>query len=177
MPAQVTTLGRELVRRKLPDKYKHYADGVLDKKSITKMMTDIALHDPDDYVDILQDLNNIGQAVVSTYGRDTALPYADAAPGAETRKLNEQLRALRDKVMDDPKLTEEQKEQKMIELAGKYAAKVQDAVFEDNDKRHTSLASQINSGSRGNKTQLQKEKSLVFEACFRAFLDFHNSKF
>lgn len=156
MPEQVTTLGRELVRRKLPDKYKHYADGVLDKKSITKMMTDIALHDPDDYVDILQDLNNIGQAVVSTYGRDTALPYADAVPGKETRKLNEQLRILRDRIMDDPKLTEEQKEQKIIELAAKYTDKVQAAVFEDNDKRHTSLASQINSGSRGNKTQLQQ---------------------
>lgn len=156
MPSQVTTLGRELIRRKLPDKYKHYADGVLDKKSITKMMTDIALHDPDDYVEILQGLNNIGQAVVSTYGRDTALPYADAAPGKETRKLNAQLREIRDRIMDDPKLTEEQKEQKIIELAGKYTDKVQAAVFEDNDKRHTSLASQINSGSRGNKTQLQQ---------------------
>ena len=42
-----TTLGRELVRQKLPDKYKPYADKVLTKKVTTELMTEIAKEDPD----------------------------------------------------------------------------------------------------------------------------------
>ena len=59
-------------------------------------------------------------------------------------------------MLDDDSLTPEQKEEKIKELGYKYTQKVEDAVFADNDKRHTALASQINSGSRGNKTQLRQ---------------------
>lgn len=32
-----TTLGRELIRQKLPEKFKSYADQVLDKKKLTEL--------------------------------------------------------------------------------------------------------------------------------------------
>lgn len=152
----ITTLGRELVRRKLPDKYKHYADSPLDKGTVTRLMTEIAKDDPDGYVDVLQDLNNIGQAVVSAYGRDAALPFADMKIDAETRHLNDQLRAVVDKVLDDPNMTPAQKEQRIIELGYKYTQRVEDAVFKSNDRRNTAYASQIKSGTRGSKTQLMQ---------------------
>ena len=145
-----------MVRAKLPDAYKGWADKTLDKKQLSSLMTKLALEDPDRYVQILQDLNQIGEDVVSMYGRDAALSYIDSVPSKETMALNQQMRALVDKVLDDESLTEEQKEQKIIDIGYKYTQKVQDAVFEDQDKRHTALASQINSGSRGNKTQLMQ---------------------
>ena len=151
-----TTLGRELIRSKLPDKFKAYADRVLDKKSVTEMMTAIAQDDPDKYVDVLYDLDNLAQTVTSLYGRSAALPFEDLKISKGVRSLNAQLRAVVDKVLDDDSLTEKQKEDKITDLCYKYNKKVEDAVFADNDRRSTSFASQINSGSRGNKTQLMQ---------------------
>lgn len=154
--ASVTTLGRELIKRKLPEKYQHYVDGVLNKKNTTALMTALAKDDPDAYVDTLQGLNNIAQAVVSTYGRDAALPFTDLKIDADTKNLNLQLRALVDKILNDDSLTPAQKEAKMVDISYKYTQKVEDAVFRSNDRRGTALASQINSGSRGNKVQLMQ---------------------
>lgn len=151
-----TTLGRELIRQKLPDKYKPYADRVLDKKTTTALMTAIAEEDPDGYINVLQGLNDFAQAVVSSYGRDAALPFKDVLISKGIKAVKEKMQALVNKVLDDDSLTPEQKEEKIKELGYKYTQKVEDAVFDDNDKRHTALASQINSGSRGNKTQLRQ---------------------
>lgn len=151
-----TTLGRELIRRKLPDKFKDWADKPMTKGNIAELTTKLALDDPDKYVDILNDLDDIGESVVSTYGRDAALSFSDASPGKETLKIKTQLRMLVNNVINDPKLTTEQKEERIKELGYKYSQKIQEAVFEDQDKRGTALAAQINSGSRGNKTQLMQ---------------------
>ena len=119
-------------------------------------MTEVAADDPDAYVDILQNLNNFAQSVVSTYGRDAALSYGDVKLSKPIQQYNAQLRMLVDRILDDDTLTEEQQEEKIKALGYKYSQKVQEVVFGDNDKRHTALASQINSGSRGSKTQLMQ---------------------
>ena len=151
-----TTLGRELIRQRLPEKYKGYADKVLDKKTTTELMTAIAKEDPDGYVDVLQSLNNFAQAVVSLYGRESGLPFKDVRISTALRNYNKQLREVINKVLNNDSLTDKQKEQKIIDLGYKYTQKVQDVVFSDHDKRNTAFASQINSGSRGNKTQLMQ---------------------
>lgn len=151
-----TTLGREILRSRLPDQYKSFADKTWDKKTSDAIATQIAQEDPDGYIDILQNLNNFAQTVVSTYGRDAALPFRDMKVSANVRNINAKLRMLIDKVLDDDKLTDAQKEEKIKELGYKYTQKVEDLVFEDADKRHTALASQINSGARGKKVQLRQ---------------------
>lgn len=151
-----TTLGREILRSRLPDQYKSFADKTWDKKTSDAIATQIAKEDPDGYIDILQNLNNFAQTVVSTYGRDAALPFRDMKVSANVRNINAKLRMLIDKVLDDDKLTDAQKEEKIKELGYKYTQKVEDLVFEDADKRHTALASQINSGARGKKVQLRQ---------------------
>lgn len=151
-----TTLGREILRSRLPDQYKSLADRTWDKKTSDQITTQMAQDDPDAYIDILQDLNNFGQTVVSTYGRDAALPFRDLKVSANIRNINAKIRQLIDKILDDDRLTDSQKEQKITELGYKYTQKVEDAVFDDMDKRNTALASQINSGARGKKVQLRQ---------------------
>ena len=153
---EITTIGREIIREKLPEKYKKYASGTLDKSAVSKLMTKIALEDPDAYVDVLQDLNNVAMAVVSTYGRDTALPYSTSGAGKAMRTMNSQLREMQNNILNDRSLTPKQKEDKLVQLGYKYSSKVQQAVMDDNNKRHTALASQINSGSRGKPVQLMQ---------------------
>lgn len=152
----VTTLGRELVRSKLPEKYKSYADQPLDKKRLTALMTAIAADDPDGYIDILQAMNEIGEDAVSLYGRDTAITLDDLDTGREVKKANEHLRAIIRNVINDPKLTEEQKENKIKDLGYKYSEKVKELVLSDANSRKTAFANQIASGSRGNPTQLMQ---------------------
>ena len=152
----VTTLGRELIRGKLPEKYKAYADNVLDKKAVTKLMTIIAKEDPDGYVDILQDMNDIAQSVVSAYGRDASLSYADLRGSKNIESYNKQLKTLVTNTLNNNALSIPQKEERIKALGYKYSQKVQDAVLRDHNERKTSLASQINSGSRGNPTQLMQ---------------------
>lgn len=151
-----TTLGREILRSKLPDQYKALADKTWDKKTSDAITTQMAQDDPDAYIDILQALNNFGQTVVSTYGRDAALPFRDLRVSKAIRNINQHLRDLINKVLDDDKLTDAQKEEKIKELGYKYTQRVEDAVFDDMDKRNTALASQINSGARGKKVQLRQ---------------------
>jgi len=151
-----TTLGREILRSKLPDQYKALADKTWDKKTSDAITTQMAQDDPDAYIDILQALNNFGQTVVSTYGRDAALPFRDLRVSKAIRNINQHLRDLINKVLDDDSLTDAQKEEKIKELGYKYTQRVEDAVFDDMDKRNTALASQINSGARGKKVQLRQ---------------------
>lgn len=152
----VTTLGRELVRNALPDDYKGWADSALDKKRTTDLTTKLALKDPDAYVDILKKLGDIGERTVSLYGRDSALSYRELDSDKSLKALRDTLRSAVDRIMDDDSLSEDQKESKIIDLGYKYTAKVNDAVFDSQNRKGTSLANQINSGSRGNKTQLMQ---------------------
>ena len=152
----ITTVGRELVKNELPDKYKKYAEETIDKKRASILLTELAKDDPDAYIDILDRLSKIGEDIVSTHGREAALSYKDVKLTAPIKELNNKLKLVIKNVLNDKNLTEAQKEAKIIELGYKYSQKVQDAVYEDHNKRKTSLASQINSGSRGNKVQLMQ---------------------
>ena len=84
----VTTIGRQIVRGVLPQKYKNYADGQLNKGTIQKLTTAMAKQDPDAYINILQDLNTIGQRVVSVYGKDTTITLDDIDTGAQVRNAS-----------------------------------------------------------------------------------------
>lgn len=152
----ITTLGRERVRQILPDGYKDWADKPMTKKNVEALTTELAIKDPDGYADILAQLQDVGERVTTDYGRDAALSYSKIGPAKTIQTINKQLKATVDKILDDDSLNEEQKEKKIIDLGYKYTQKVQEEVFNDQDHRHTSLASQINSGSRGNKVQLMQ---------------------
>ena len=152
----VTTLGRQLVRRALPAKYKHYADDVLTAKKQKELMTAIAKEDPDGYIDVLQDMNAIGERVVSTYGKDTTITLDDLDSGAQIKNYRAKLNQLIRVTLNRKDLTPQQKQDKIIQLGYKYTAKMKDLGLQDANIRKTGLANQIVSGSRGNSVQLMQ---------------------
>ena len=153
---RITTIGRELIRKILPEDLRQHADKPLDKKNLDELMTVLAQRYPDKYVDILQELNRIGEDTVTYYGREAAFSMRDLRRGKEVMAVNKKLREIVDNILDDDSLSPEAKEKKILELGYKYSQKVQDLVFDDAKKRRTAFASQIVSGSRGNKTQLMQ---------------------
>lgn len=152
----VTTLGRQLVRKALPAKYKHYADDVLTAKKQKELMTAIAKEDPDGYIDVLQDMNAIGEHVVSTYGKDTTITFDDLDSGAQIKNYRAKLNQLIRVTLNRKDLTPQQKQDKIIQLGYKYTAKMKDLGLQDANTRKTGLANQIASGSRGNPVQLMQ---------------------
>lgn len=152
----VTTIGRQIVRGVLPQKYKNYADGELNKGTIQKLTTAMAKQDPDAYINILQDLNKIGQRVVSVYGKDTTITLDDLDTGAQVRNASNKLKQLISNVVNSDDLTQQQKQQKIIDLGYKYTEKLRQMAVDDAQKRKTGIANQIKSGSRGNAVQLMQ---------------------
>lgn len=151
-----TTLGRELLRQKLPDKYKMYADRLWDKNTVETVLTEIAKDDPDGYIDVLQGLNDLGRRVVTGYGKEASLSIKDFRKSAVIKKLQQSAIAAFRAIYNNPKLTEHQKEQAIHKLNSKLYAKAQDIIYKDHQERNTSLGSQMASGVRGNKSQLMQ---------------------
>lgn len=152
----VTTLGRETVKAVLPEKYKSWLDQPLTKSRLQKLTTELAKEDPDKYIDILQNLNAIGQSVVSVYGKDTTITLDDIDSGASVKNIRKKLQQLINNVVNDPKLSPQQKQDKIIQLGYKYTGKMRELGVQDARQRKTGIANQIASGSRGNPVQLMQ---------------------
>ena len=152
----VTTLGRETVKAVLPEKYKSWLDQPLTKGRLQKLTTELAKEDTDKYIDILQKLNAIGQSVVSVYGKDTTITLDDIDSGASVKNIRKKLQQLINNVVNDPKLSPQQKQNKIIQLGYKYTGKMRELGVQDARQRKTGIANQIASGSRGNPVQLMQ---------------------
>ena len=119
-------------------------------------MTAIAKEDPDGYIDVLQDMNAIGERVVSTYGKDTTITLDDIDSGAQLKNYRAKLKQLIRVTLNRKDLTPQQKQDKIVQLGYKYTAKMKDLGLQDANTRKTGLANQIASGSRGNPVQLMQ---------------------
>lgn len=151
-----TTLGREILRDVLPEKYKGYADRVWDKDTVEEALTGIIKDYPDQYVDILQGLNNVGRRVVTGYGGEAGISLKDFKKSAAIKKLQSTIQNAFRAIYNSDALTEEEKEKKIHDLNRRVFQKAQDIILKDHKERNTALASQIGSGVRGNPSQLMQ---------------------
>lgn len=151
-----TTLGRELLRSKLPERYKKYADRLWDKSTVETVLTQIAQEDPEGYVDILQGLNDLGRRVVTGYGKEASLSVKDFKQSAPILKLQASAMNAFRAIYNSDTLTHEQKEKAIHELNRKLYSKAQDIIYKDHQERNTALGSQMAAGVRGNKSQLMQ---------------------
>lgn len=151
-----TTLGRELLRQKLPDKYKAYADRLWDKNTVEEVLTSIAKDDPEGYVDVLQNLNDLGRKVVTGYGKEASLSIKDFKQSATILRLQQSAKKAFRAIYNNPNLDEDQKEKAIHDLNRKLYNKAQDIIYKDHQERNTALGSQMAAGVRGNKSQLMQ---------------------
>ena len=151
-----TTLGRELVRTVLPDKYKYAADTEWTSKEAAKILTRIAKEDKDQYESILHSLNNVGRNLVATYGREASLTLKDIRPGAAVRHFQESVRNAMKKVYSDPKLTQEEKKKRIIALGAKMYQRAIDISVQDAKDKGSAFALQMTAGVRGKPVQLMQ---------------------
>jgi len=157
MSERVTTIGRLQLQDALPKEYHGTLEvGGLTGKSVEKLMTRIAQERPQEYVDILDKLNNIGIRAVSLHGKTASLQRADLDTPEEIVQMRDKMMARIQEVQEDDLLDADEKEDVIKNIVLEFSKTVDDDLFAAVQKRGGSLAEQIKTGSRGNKTQLRQ---------------------
>lgn len=145
-----TTVGQIMVNAGLPEEYQDYGRS-LDKKSIRQLLERVAKERPDDYSQILKHLMDVGRSAASTKGASVSLKHLVA--GRAKRKIVNELRALNQADIDNPELTDEQRDKRIIARTAKYYDRLSDAVMEEAKASGSPFAQQVASGGRGNPGQ------------------------
>lgn len=154
----VTTPGKILLRKQLPRQVRDFAERTLDKKAVNKLLTRLAKDDdPYTYIKTLQTLNDLGRKVVTEYGRTASLSPEDFVPPPKTRKAAEKLRTRVSEIYEDPKLSTEAKEKRVIALVDANTDRIKNMLLKELKDKNSSFYEQIISGSKAGKdTQLRQ---------------------
>ena len=149
-----TTVGKILLKHNVPDHLKqHVADNTLDKKGIAALFNKLSEGPSDVYKDYVTRLARLGFEASTRQG--STVPLEDLSPLDDKeerfanleKELNEINRGLG---------TKKEKEQKKLELYGKFTNDFEKALMQAGlDKNHT-LAKVITSGSRGSMQQYRQ---------------------
>lgn len=151
--ARKTTIGQFLFNELLPEEYRG-VDYDINKKSIGDLLTELAKRHPDKYREITKKMLNFGHFASEYSGSSISL--SDLKQGPYLKQKMKQLRGKVQDLMDNPLLTEEVKNEKIQILVSKEIGKLRDEIFEEGVRKGNSFALQAQSGSRGNKNQLQQ---------------------
>lgn len=150
------TAGQLMIEEALPEKYRGRGI-VLDGKTTGKVMTELAKElSPEDYVETLQRLNDIGREVVTAYGREASLSLDDLEIPPEIMQKREALRSELRKIRNSDMLDEDQKEQAVSKTVSRFASTIDTELLEAAKKADNSFARQIESGTRGKPAQLRQ---------------------
>lgn len=150
-----TTLGRLLVEESLPEEMRNYSgQRRLDAKGIRALFQELAEKYPGDYRAIAKRLTDIGRDVSqSTGGFSFGLKHLrQSKTYSETRQ---RLEGQIEKILDDDKLDEKIKQQRIIELVGKEQKPLEEAIYQEAQKADNPLALQVLSGTRGKPMNLK----------------------
>lgn len=145
------TLGQLWLRSILPPDV--YNGEVLDKKTLSKVLSDVAKKYPDKYRDITFRLNQLGrQSAYFTGGNSFGLAHLrKAAIAVENRK---KLQPILDAIVDDDSLDSAARTKKIAEVLGPLVTQERDQIYDESDKSGNPLAQQLKGAGRGNKINL-----------------------
>lgn len=146
-----TTLGQLLVNEALPEELRDY-QRPLDKKGTQALLRVVAEKYPEQYKDITKRLADIGKDVA--YSEGSSISLKDLQPAYAKQLVIPALREKIRAITNDKTLTQEQKEQQIIQETSKLVGKLDDAILLEGIKDKNRLTTYISSGARGGKSQL-----------------------
>lgn len=146
-----TTVGQVLVNDALPPRYRDYTRR-LDKAGLKAFLQGVAKSNPEDYEEVTHALLQVGARVAHNDGMSIGL--SDVQSPKEKKALAHELRTKIDDVMLDGKLTDEQKEAKVLQLSNVYLPKIDALATDWAKKNHSRVYELANSGIRGGLTNV-----------------------
>lgn len=148
-----TTLGQVLVNESLPREMRDYSRK-LDKKGIQNLLQEVAEKYPDQYVDISHKLSTIGHRVAyQTGGFSFGLEDMQVPPEAEA--IRQQLRDKVHQILMNGKLSDDEKNKLLTKTLIDRSKEFEDTLFGSMVKDKNPLATQVQSGARGNPGNLR----------------------
>lgn len=151
---EVTTIGKVLFNRALPEKYRDESRE-LDKNSLTALLSDIAKEDSDAYVETLQNVSDVSRHIASDYGRTASFSLKDLQLSPKIAAYRQQLQDKIQVLAQDPQLDSDAKSDAIVKMLLPEIVKVQKMVSET-DKDTNGFVQQVSIGARGNKSQLMQ---------------------
>lgn len=149
--ARVTTIGQLMVNEILPAKYRDYTR-ILTKGEADKLLADIAKSDPDKYREISHKLVQLGRESAFTEG--TTLKLSDTLAPFDKADILKHVRAQEVKILRNPKLSEDEKEQALNAVYGEVQSMILSQTMDTSLARNNPFAIQVKSKARGNPVQL-----------------------
>lgn len=152
---RITTPGKLLIESAIPDKY---LSGVtsLTKKDLSKIFTRISQEEPEKYEDIMANFTGVSRDVVYRQGREASVGLDDLQMSDKLRAYRDSVRRKLSEIQQNPYLKGSAKNKAIVDYLYKEMAVIPDKVVEDASARNSSFYAQVNSGARGNKSQLQQ---------------------
>jgi len=156
--AKITTLGRELVKRTLPEEYqvndtnKPIED--LTYKELEQLLVQLAKDKPQYYKDVSHKLLRLGSEFSYTTGITAGL--SDISPVIDGRKLAAKVEEQVDAIRENPKLSPEQKDELIRKVYAEAQKFIDEATYEKALQNKNQFAIQVKAKARGSKSQLSQ---------------------
>ena len=145
-----TTIGQLLINESLPEDMQDYTR-VWDKQTTKKTFKELADNHPELYRTISHRLLQLGQHTASAGNFSFGLK--DFLPSNHKRKLRAELELKSQAIVDNPKLSTKQKNEKLVLLLGSKLDSMVDGVLKEGLKNESRLADIIKGGAKGSTSQ------------------------
>lgn len=152
---RLTTPGKLLIESAIPDKYLSGLTS-LTKKDLSKIFTRISQEEPENYEDIMAKFTDVSRDVVYRQGREASVGLDDLTMSDKLRVYRDSVRKKLREIQQNPYLKGAAKNKAIVDYLYKEMAVIPDRVVEDASARNSAFYAQVNSGARGNKSQLQQ---------------------
>jgi len=150
---KTTSIGHLLINDLLPEDMRR-DDFILDKKGVEKLFAEVQAKYPDKYNEIVTKVNRLGGYLAEAAGHSVSLSSMQKPP--EVRVFINNLKKQINLITDDDRLTDDQKNTKILELMGENNPVITKMIFDLTKQKDNPLAIQAMSGSRGNENQLRQ---------------------
>lgn len=141
-----------MINEALPEDMRDY-ERVLDKKTMGALATDLAKKYPDRYREVMKKIHDVSRDVAYTTG-GLSMGLKDIRPTFASRHAQLQVRKQLRQIMADTKLSDKERELKILKLAAETQQKLIEDVFNEAKANNNPLVHQVISGSGGNKFSL-----------------------
>lgn len=142
-----TTIGQLLVNDALPEEMRDYSR-VMTKGTIRSLLEQIAKEQPERYREVSHALNQVGLRAAQDQG-GFSFGARHLKSSESTKKLRERLQQQINQILDDDRLSDKEREERITLLVGREMEPQMKAVLQEALEAKNPLALQVQSGSRG----------------------------
>lgn len=152
---QATTIGALLLQDILPDPVRHRVRE-LNKDSVKEILAYVADNHPEKYREVLKRFYDVGRSAAYTEGLTVSL--SSLRQSKAKQPLIEEARQRAEAIIDDKRIPDNERAERLGEALRPYIKKIQQAVVDEAKAENSPYALQVTTGARGSPSDLSSLK-------------------